>query len=332
MSSYANKGLCGIANVGCTCYVNTSMVCLGYCEQFVDLMMKFKDIDRGHKNSLVYECVKIVQQLWCTNSPVLNPLSFISSLRDSIKSIEIDEQNDICEFITLFIDKLNASIAYTAEIPIVLPDRSYDFRKDYDCQSAKMDEIWFKSVYKEYSELIPLFYGQSITQITCGSCNKIHHNYEIFSSLHLPLKKSSEHLKDCLNDFFKDETLNTSDNPWTCDSCNKSVPSNKMVILWKIPKVLILTIKRFKDNLEKKNNIIEIPEELDMTPHSLDLNNKNYKLVSVGCHIGSFFGGHYFALCKNKNGNWYEIDDLDVKEVKQPNLGQGYLYFYESYT
>ena len=81
--------------------------------------------------------------------------------------------------------------------------------------------------------------------------------------------------------------------------------------------------------MQKNNKKIKVPFEIDMTKYSLDLTNVKYELKSVGFHIGSFFGGHYYSMCKNPNGKWYDIDDLSVREEKVVDLGAGYVYFYQ---
>ena len=43
-----------------------------------------------------------------------------------------------------------------------------------------------------------------------------------------------------------------------------------------------------------------------------DGNNYIYDLFSVSQHYGDRGGGHYTAICKNYDGNWYTYDDSRV--------------------
>ena len=52
-------------------------------------------------------------------------------------------------------------------------------------------------------------------------------------------------LDECLKLFTKAERL-TSDNPWYCAKCGKHQEATKQMSLWRLPKCLIVTLKRFQ--------------------------------------------------------------------------------------
>lgn len=68
----------------------------------------------------------------------------------------------------------------------------------------------------------------------------------------------------------------------------------------------------------KLNKKISFPESLDLSPYMSEPgeNNDLYKLYAVIVHIdmlnASFFG-HYICYIKDFRGNWYRIDDCQVK-------------------
>ena len=43
--------------------------------------------------------------------------------------------------------------------------------------------------------------------------------------------------------------------------------------------------------------------------------NSTFDLKCIGCHAGSIDGGHYFAVCKHVNNNWYEFNDKNRKLI-----------------
>ena len=97
--------------------------------------------------------------------------------------------------------------------------------------------------------------------------------------------------------------------------------------LQKIPKILILHLKRFKTNRvvnigstffssgnSKLGTLVEFPgteELLDMKNYCQgNQANLNYELIAVSNHFGSLGGGHYTAFAKNSyNDKWYEFND-----------------------
>jgi ubiquitin C-terminal hydrolase len=245
--------------------------------------------------------------------------------------MEVFQQNDINEFISFFIDQMNKDVCYSYKPSkeTIIEAGNYS-KSPYDVQRYKMDIAWYDKVGDEYSDIINIFYGQSITQIICGHCNNITHNYEIYSSIMLHLDDTTDSLQECLHCHFKDEFLNdeNEDNVWKCDECNKRCKSKKTHKLWRNPRILIISLKRFTFNMQKNNKPLRIPMQLSMDEYTLTKDKNIYDLKAVACHIGSYGSGHYFALCKHPDDNWYRIDDLDVGIVKDPDISTGYVYFY----
>ena len=321
----------GIINAGSTCYINTCMTALGHCPSFLDFVQGFNATAYPSK-TLMNECVRLYKQLWDLKQPVMKPTKFLTVLHEHLgKCLDIYDQNDLGEFLVMFLDKLNSNICVQVSDQmkyVIIDNMKYRNGCDFEKQRKIMDDAYFDCVKKEYSELIPMFYGQNVTQIVCGHCGKIHHNYEMFSTLMLPLNEESTSLQDCMERYFQKEMLTA----WKCDTCKETAPSCKTVLLWRTPDIMIFVIKRFKDNMIKNNKKIEVPLDLNIGNYSMDMHGYSYKLKSVGFHVGSFLGGHYYSVCKHpESGSWYMIDDLDVREVNPEgmDLGHGYVYFYE---
>jgi ubiquitin C-terminal hydrolase len=318
----------GLVNLGATCYLNTALQCLGNCDEFLFIILNNKN---DNESSLINEFKSILKELFI-NKNSLRPNRFINCLKNNIKDIEIHEQNDINEFLSLFLDKLNKDICYKNLIDKndLMKLNKYK-NTSYDVQKFKMDISWVEKTKSEYSELIDLLYGQSITQIICENCKHISHNYELYSSIMVPL---CDTLDDSLTEYFQEEFLNDGNDgiEWKCDECCQKKRSRKTTKLWKIPDILIITIKRFTDNLQKNNKNILIPLELSLDKYTLSHTNKKFKLSSVGFHSGSYNNGHYVSLMRSKNDKWFVIDDLDITELNNLNMiSQGYVFFYSAF-
>jgi len=158
-------------------------------------------------------------------------------------------------------------------------------------------------------------------------------------------KKFSD-IKDCLASFAEPEELDEH-NSWYCKRCAKHQSALKTLELYKLPKVFIIHLKRFKtgDNTRwnrtesKINDFITFPiEDLDLSSYVINPNlpsdyfgkeaNANeipndgnsevkYDLIGVIHHIGNLNSGHYITHCKNhKTGEWYAYDDDRVRKIE----------------
>jgi ubiquitin C-terminal hydrolase len=262
--------------------------------------------------------------------------------------MEIREQNDICEFYALFIDKLNAALSFSLTVPskeefYINNNELYNMNSSFGRMAFKADYEWIKHNAREWSNLLNVIYGQTVSQIECGACKKIYHNYEMFNSLSLSITENQD-LQAAITDHFADHTVNAATNThgqsdmWKCDHCKNKSESTQSSSIWRLPPVLVISLKRFDHSghsIKKNNSHVNIPTTLDLTPYVLDRSHSTtYKLKSIGFHMGSYYGGHYFAVIIDwKYDKVYHVDDDCVRSIPmedvEKNAGYGYVYFYE---
>ena len=127
-------------------------------------------------------------------------------------------------------------------------------------------------------------------------------------------------LDDLLEYFCSNENLEKG-NEWKCGKCNNRVNVSKKFSFFYLPRLLIICIKRFSRGgyygYSKDGTFIDFPlENLDMGKYmsdgSPDKNFSKYDLFAVSQHYGDTGGGHYTAICKNVDGNWYNYNDSHV--------------------
>ncbi|XP_026190060.1 uncharacterized protein LOC34618375 [Cyclospora cayetanensis] len=156
------------------------------------------------------------------------------------------------------------------------------------------------------------------------------------------------HLADCLQLFAEREVLD-EDNMWYCGTCRKHVQAQKKLDLWRMPKVLILHLKRFHNvnrwSRSKITTRVCFPykngEYLDMSQFILpgglqQLQEEDpsfspeYELIGVNVHSGELGGGHYYAYTKIR-GQWYEFNDSCVTPVHEDKChsADAYMLTYE---
>mgnify|MGYP000125428299 CR=1 FL=1 len=156
--------------------------------------------------------------------------------------------------------------------------------------------------------------------------------------------------------FTQPETLDEN-NLYRCSNCKKEVQGLRQIRLYKLPKYLIIHMKKLKGgfdwrNLDKGALMVDFPvDNLDMTDIVIDkkpiecynIDKKEFmdagnaklekklieefnwpegKKLIYNCygvinHYGSMHFGHYTAYAKN-NGKWYCYDDSTVTPISDP--------------
>ena len=142
--------------------------------------------------------------------------------------------------------------------------------------------------------------------------------------LSIEIPHNSENLYDCLDNFSDMETVIEDEN-------QKII---KKVLFWSLPDVLIIFLKRYNNNLEKINKLLDFPlDDLDMSKYVKGYNKDSYKysLYGISNHGGGLGGGHYWSYIKNLDGNWYKFNDnlvstIPLEKVVSPNA---YCLFYK---
>lgn len=134
-------------------------------------------------------------------------------------------------------------------------------------------------------------------------------------------------LDHCLQYFTEEECLEEG-NEWYCDKCRKRVMASKQIELFYLPRILCICLTRFLKQgryfgYTKNTRLVDFPlENLNMEQYMCGPDKKysKYDLYAVSQHYGSMGGGHYTAVCKNIDGNWYSYDDESVYKSSKNNV------------
>lgn len=135
-------------------------------------------------------------------------------------------------------------------------------------------------------------------------------------------------LYDCLNLFQSGSEVSD----FVCDSCKKQTKAVIKTHIYKSPKILIICLKRFTNQLKKIDNFVEIPFEISLDEYiPNDCKNRNYELFALINHHGQLDFGHYICHAK-VNDKWMCFDDQNVYEilldVVKQNMKNSYVLLY----
>ena len=168
----------------------------------------------------------------------------------------------------------------------------------------------------------------SIPKINLNSCVS-------FQGKDVGARVKEINLDDLLDYFCSDEHLEKG-NEWKCGNCHKKVNITKKFSIFYVPKLLIICLKRFAKSgygYNKDDTHINFPiENLDMGKYICgpDKDHSKYDLFAVSQHYGGCGGGHYTAVCKNIDGNWYSYNDSSVSSTSASSAitSAAYVLFY----
>lgn len=197
-----------------------------------------------------------------------------------------------------------------------------------------------------------LFTGSTKTCIQCARCRQKSITEEPFCCISLEVDDNVG-LSEALGIFTQDELMRGQDK-YFCNNCNRKCVAHKKLTLSSIPPILILHFKRFcvefqashhkQGTTKKLADHVEFPQILNFKElkhlifeqdQEIQLIDPEYELYAVLVHSGPQLGyGHYYALIKSPQGQWYRMNDMEVipVSIKHVLREQGYIVFYRRKT
>ena len=163
-------------------------------------------------------------------------------------------------------------------------------------------------------------------------------------------------LDNCFQAFVREEHLSGSDQ-WFCPKCKEHRDILKKLEIYKLPKVLILQLKRFCNKKshnsgsssyfqmaysqiagqEKIESKVDFPiTNLDMRQYIVGPESKSpepifYDLYGISNHMGGLHGGHYTAYAYNHvHQSWMDYNDSYAGKTSVDNIvtKSAYILFY----
>ena len=328
-----NAGNKGLANLGNTCYMNSALQCLSHLIVFHPNNEKFfNECKRANKDSLLYEWFQFQRSMWSNNDKnMINPIDLLRRFQKLCleKDLYFSNfmQNDIDEFLTLFLDLLHQGVGRKVEMSF-----STKVEDEADKINLKSNQTWQRFYEKDYSYIVENFYSQLLGITSCTDCEYYTTNHDPIQVLSLEIPEDSHSLYCCLTEYMKKYRLD-SENTWQCDACKNHVRPFKQTRLWKTSDVIFILLKRYNQN-QKIDKYLEYPLTLDLKDYNINYSkNKSnkYSLNGMAIHSGGLGGGHYYAVCKNYlDDHWYEYNDSHVSRVTDDKLMKysPYLFVY----
>jgi ubiquitin C-terminal hydrolase len=333
-------------NNGVSCYRNSILAILQNLPFFTDHIININNIKKFILNktedeildTATYQLFKLFFISLTNDNTDLNPSSLTALMTKKNKMWGEIEQQDSLEYLVDLLDKVREEqgkeVVFVPNIVsgnnnnIINPE--IDLQKlIFMSQYEKYNSRECKSIINLYSPLNQMFDIYNIEKKYCPNCNNNISKLDVSTVIKLDFDNldKNPNIYQLLDNYEAEKELD-SDNKANCCNCYQKVQLKISNKLWKLPKILIIQLKRFKFDMKTLSDIkiqdkVDYPIHLDMEKYIDELSpfkqyNK-YNLVGVNLHFGyTRHSGHYVSFVKNKlDDKWYLFNDSNpVQEVK----------------
>ena len=330
------SGTGGIVNVGFTCYANSVIQAFRHYKNIVELLHEdnYTTIlkDGCKYNGLTKQFANMIQTLsTISKNSSIRPSGFWHELNSAVEDTCFEDlrsrrPHDAHEFLMFILDALHESLARKVTMNI----SKVELKSEKQKLQQKSLETWKEQFEKVYSPLVNMFFGLHHVQIIC-ECKNVTNKFETFNTLEGTFNDNNKiTLIESLLNNLNDEIIEG----YNCEKCNQKTNALKKRKIWRLPKNLIIILKRFTYDGRKINTPIELGA-LDLnniySNESPYKNNSEYSLLALVDHHGSISGGHYTAQGIRLNNKWFQYDDQNVHDLENPHIGEStYILFLEA--
>jgi ubiquitin carboxyl-terminal hydrolase 4/11/15 len=184
------RGVCGLQNLGNTCFMNSALQCLSNTPQLTKWFLADnykKDLNRdnplGMKGQVAEAYGELIERLWSGQAHSIPPRDFKYTIGRFNSSFSGYQQHDTQELLAFLLDGLHEDLNRIIKKPYIeLPD--FDGMKD--AEIAKRS--WDYHRARNDSVIVDLFQGQFKSRLICEECRNVSTRYSCtVSCLHSTL-------------------------------------------------------------------------------------------------------------------------------------------------
>ena len=320
------KGLSGLANLGNSCYLNSTMQILNQVVELNEYLEKTQELNSIADSHLTTEWNMLQSLMWKRNV-IISPNRFVHKIR------RLSQLKGRTEFSGMNQNDANDYFYFTIECIHNSLNKKDPSQQYYKISNQQINNYLSNLEITDQSIVSKLFtscfvYSYINYETHKIESQKIEHGFTI--ELSIPNINKNITLYNCFEETFKDEEL-SGDNAWQDDTDKTKKHVIKTTRLGYLPPILSIHLKRWNHNLNKNNKFIDIPLLLDLRPLMIlqYQEGTEYQLFGIINHSGNISGGHYTSYIR-RNDRWFLMDDTQVTEVNENEIinPRNYCLFY----
>uniref|UniRef100_A0A672KP62 Ubiquitin carboxyl-terminal hydrolase 15 n=1 Tax=Sinocyclocheilus grahami TaxID=75366 RepID=A0A672KP62_SINGR len=187
-------GLCGLSNLGNTCFMNSATQCLSNIPPLTEYFLKDQHQDElnqdnplGMKGEIAKAYAELIKQLWSGKCSYVTPRPFKTQVGRFAPQFSGYQQQDSHELLAFLLDGLHEDLNRIRKKPYIqLMDA--DGRPD----KVVAEEAWENHIKRNDSIIVDIFHGLFKSTLVCPECSKISVTFDPFCYLTLPLPTRKE--------------------------------------------------------------------------------------------------------------------------------------------
>ncbi|PAA67497.1 hypothetical protein BOX15_Mlig004366g1, partial [Macrostomum lignano] len=192
----ATPGLCGLSNLGNTCFMNSALQALSNVQMLTEYFLSEKwreelnpDNPLGMHGEIARRYGELIRDMWSGKNWHISPRSFKYAVGQFAPQFSGFQQQDGQELMAFLLDGLHEDLNRIKKKPYVeLKDA--DGRSDH----VVAKEAWNDYKLRNDSIIVDLFHGQLKSTLICPDCRKVSVTFDPFCYLSLPVPKERNRL------------------------------------------------------------------------------------------------------------------------------------------
>uniref|UniRef100_A0A7N9AUR0 Ubiquitin carboxyl-terminal hydrolase n=1 Tax=Mastacembelus armatus TaxID=205130 RepID=A0A7N9AUR0_9TELE len=188
--SQSQPGLCGLSNLGNTCFMNSALQCLSNASPLTEYFLNDQyeaEINRenplGMRGEIAEAYADLVKQMWQSRSSYVAPRTFKTQVGRFAPQFSGYQQQDSQELLAFLLDGLHEDLNRVKKKPY-LALRDAEGRPD---EVIVAKEAWTNHRLRNDSIIVDIFHGLFKSTLVCPECSKVSVTFDPFCYLTLPL-------------------------------------------------------------------------------------------------------------------------------------------------
>lgn len=173
------QGLCGLRNIGNTCFMNSIIQCLGHTKDLTSYLKTKGDIRSAtavKDSRIVIEFSKLIKEMWSGANSSVTPSELKSAFSAKHRMYSGCSQQDAQEFLRFFLDALHCALNAGTKGEKLDID-------EHLSNNTKADRTWEWYSKVENSVIKDLFVGQLKSSLKCTVCGNSSVTFDPFWDL-----------------------------------------------------------------------------------------------------------------------------------------------------